>query len=340
MIRNGENLKIKQYQGKKDSIALIICTCCGKTFSERKGTVFFGMHHSRETVEQVLTLYLKSMSINDIVKITGISKKTIISWIRKAGNHVNLVCEKYLKYITIKECQVDEMWTFVMMKRNTAKRKKSANINIGDEWIYLAIDPESKIIIHWHIGKHTKENTRIFLEGLKKKLGDNIPLFTSDEFLPYLDLFKDLYSRKQTPEKPCKRGRPRKKAIKIVDKDLKYAQIKKTREKGRVIKIEKLILFGDEIKIKQIIEESKVSNDINTSFIERMNATMRHCLRRLSRKSYCFSKKKDVLKSSLDLFIGYYNFVKIHLTLNKAPLCYNGIISNSWSLKELLSFRI
>lgn len=335
-----EILLSNRFREKKDKIALMICTCCGTTFSERRGTVFFGLHHSMDTVVTALSLYLANMSINDIERFTNVTKKTILSWIRKAGSHIKAICDAFLLECSISECQIDEMWTFVKMKRKSAKRKQVTSDDVGDEWIYLAIDPNSKVVIHWHIGKHTKDNTRLFLEGLKRKLDGNIPLFTSDEFSSYSELFTDLYSEKKQPQKTGKRGRPRTKPIKVINKDLKYAQIKKTRKKGKVTKIDKEIVVGDKTKIEQLILSSNVSNDINTSFVERMNATLRHCLRRLARKTYCFSKSKNLLIASVDLFIGYYNFVKIHSTLKTSPLSYKGIIHNPWSLFELLSLRI
>ncbi len=37
------NLRVKQYQGKSQKIALMKCEECGTLFSERKGTVYFGI---------------------------------------------------------------------------------------------------------------------------------------------------------------------------------------------------------------------------------------------------------------------------------------------------------
>lgn len=339
-LKNKGNIRIKQYQGKKDRIALLECKECKRTFSERRGTAMFRIHHPLDIVALILRLYLSSMSLNDIERITGVTKKTVISWIRKMGKHIHLVTDKYLYGIDPKECQIDEMWSFVMIKRKTAKRKNIKSKYLGDEWIYLAIDPISKVLIHWHIGKRNYDNAELFLIGVYAKLGKYLPLITSDEYKVYKEILLELYGIEVPSEYSKKSGMPSKKPKIKSNKELKYARVKKTRKKGRVIKIVTDIVAGDKEEILNIINKSTVSKKINTSIIERFNGTVRHCLRRFSRQTYCFSKKLDMMKCTLDLFIGYYNFVKIHQTLNMSPLCYKGIISNSWTIKELLTYRI
>ncbi len=92
--------------------------------------------------------------------------------------------------------------------------------------------------------------------------------------------------------------------------DLKYARIKKRRRKGKVVEIKTKVLFGDENKVMEAIEQSPVSNQINISFVERNNLTMRERNRRLTRKTPGFSKKNDLLRASLNIYFGYYHFVK------------------------------
>ena len=63
-------------------------------------------------------------------------------------------------------------------------------------------------------------------------------------------------------------------ANKVVDKELDYATVHKTRENGRVVNVETRVVFGSAERIKKRLEESP-SNTINTAYVERSNLNWR-----------------------------------------------------------------
>lgn len=73
------------------------------------------------------------------------------------------------------------------------------------------------------------------------------------------------------PQAPTGRpGRPSK-PEKLVDDDLDYATVHKTREKGRIVKVETKIVFGSEERINKRLRELP-SKTINTSYVERIKS--------------------------------------------------------------------
>jgi hypothetical protein len=94
--------------------------------------------------------------------------------------------------------------------------------------------------------------------------------------------------------------------------------IHKTREKGRVIKVERRIVYGDEKRIDEKIMQSP-GNKINTSYIERANGILRQTNSNLRRKSQTFAKKMPHFKARLAVIILIYNCIKTHNTLSKNP---------------------
>src|SRR5262249_10615869 len=73
---------------------------------------------------------------------------------------------------------------------------------------------------------------------------------------------------------------------------LVYATVKKRREKGRVVEVIRSLVFGVWGLLEVWLRRSEVSNTINTSFVERNNATDRHQNGRKRRKGYGFSRSK------------------------------------------------
>ena len=64
-----------------------------------------------------------------------------------------------------------------------------------------------------------------------------------------------------------------------------------------------------------ILDDSLVS----TSLIERQNLTLRNFVRRLVRKTLCFSKKLENLRAALSIHFAWYNFGRIHGSLHCTP---------------------
>jgi hypothetical protein len=75
---------------------------------------------------------------------------------------------------------------------------------------------------------------------------------------------------------------------------------------------------------------------ISTSYIERLNATTRLHMRRLTRLTLAFSKKRENFEAAVALHFAYYNFVKRHNTLRCTPAMAAGIERDFWSVGDLL----
>jgi IS1 family transposase len=209
----------------------------------------------------------------------------------------------------------------------------------GKTWIWTAIDPNTRLIISFLVGKRTLSSCRKYFKQLLSRI-DNKPLFTSDELVHYETILRENFSVCEPQEKTGKRGRPRKDK-KTIDPELDYAVVHKTREKGRVVNVETKIVFGEGERIQQKLSKSP-SNTINTAYVERSNGTLRKMNSHLRRKSLTFAKEKDYLKAKLNLIIFFYNFIRPHATLSKnadktrtprTPALYAGIIDKNWDVE-------
>ena len=215
----------------------------------------------------------------------------------------------------------------------------------GNAWIWVAFDPITKLIIHAVIGKRTEQQAKQFIDGLVAKLSGPPPLFTTDELPHYKTVLAECYSTLIPVPLTGKRGRP-KNAIAHIDPELHYATVHKTRENGKIVKVEQRIVFGKEQDIHKILDESPVSQRINTSYVERNNLNFRQHSRRLTRKTNGFSKVKRNLEAQLILVMAYYNFVLAHSSLKtkdkgeRTPAMAAGLTDHKWSMRELLTYRV
>jgi len=175
----------------------------------------------------------------------------------------------------------------------------------------------------------------------------DLPLFVSDELPHYTDGLKELFHHCIEQEPTGRRGRPRK-PEKVVNANLDYATVHKTRDKGRVVKVETKIVFGYRERIEKKIK-ALPGKTINTSYVERSNLNWRLWDAHLTRKSLTFAKAIRWLKAKFCICVAFYNFIRPHETLSRAadrtfkpktPAMAAKITNQLWSIKDLLGHKV
>jgi IS1 family transposase len=241
---------------------------------------------------------------------------------------------------------MDEKWAFVGKKQKNCDDNNPDDARLGDHWDHISYDPENRLVLSVVSGKRTKENTEKLVQDTKKRLNNRVPrLITTDDYKPYKDAILNAYHTEVKPAKTGKPGRPRK-AKKEPLAQLNYATVCKQRKKGKVLKVSTKVVFGVAATVNAALTTSKVSQRVNTSFLERQNGTDRHFNSRKRRKTYGFSKDWDVHKWVSYFTLYSYNFCWPVRTLrfreaagryqNQTPAMSAGLTDHVWSLSEWL----
>ena len=212
----------------------------------------------------------------------------------------------------------------------------------------MALPSHLRVVNHLSHERSEKEATA-FLAAFKARTDGRPPLFTSDQLPAYTQALLANYSTPEPPPRKRGPGRPRH-PRRVVDPELRYAQIDKYREGGRVVEVRRRIVFGSAAGITEILGDQQ----INTSYVERDNLTSRQSNGRLVRKTLSHSKKAAYLQRHLDLEDAVFNFVRPHQALRVlvprpihgrkwqqgTPAMAAGLTDHIWTLEELLSYRI
>jgi hypothetical protein len=114
---------------------------------------------------------------------------------------------------------------------------------------------------------------------------------------------------------------------------------------GQIIKVYGTYSFGERrystsgviAAPKHIQEGDPDYARISTSYVERLNASTRLFMKRMSRLTLAFSKKYDNFGAAMALHFAYYNFCRIHRTLGTTPAVAAGITDHVWTLAELIA---
>ena len=153
-----------------------------------------------------------------------------------------------------REVQFDEKWSFVAKKEKNCDDTNPADDRKGDTWDHVAIDAESRLIVSVVPGERTAENVVTVVEDFKRRTGGRLmDLITTDGYPAYEDAILEAYGETITPPRTGKRGRP-KAPFKVAPKNLIYAVVEKTREKGRVVSIATRVVFGTKAAVVAALE--------------------------------------------------------------------------------------
>jgi IS1 family transposase len=330
------------------------CNVCGQPFSETAGTPFFGLKTPTQTVCIALQELAEGLGIRAVARIRGVEPDTVLEWLKRAGQHCQALSECMMQDLNMTQVQLDELWTFVYKKERMLKDWERLYSQWGDTWVWVAFDPVHKLVIAVLVGERSEEEAVGFVARLRARLASACePLLTSDCLPHYAEAILQAFGVWIRPQRKGDRGRfpkPRQ----VPPAELKYATVHKQREKGRVVSVTTKIVYGDKHKIEALLES--LEQKINTSFVERINLTLRLLVSRLHRKTLCFSKKREFLEYHVHLALAYYHFARYHASLRvkltepiptrgdgspktwqqRTPAMAAGMTDHRWSLRELL----
>jgi IS1 family transposase len=173
----------------------------------------------------------------------------------------------------------------------------------GDCWDHVAFDPEHRLVLGVEFGKRSATRILKLMRTVKAQLNDRVPrLITSDEYASYATVLKLVFEPLIRPV-PSGQGRKRPRSPRPKPSGLNYATICKQRENGRIVSVQTQVVLGSKKSVARALKQSRVSSKVNTSFLERHNATDRHRNARKARRTYRFSKDWDIHQA-----VGYFSY--------------------------------
>src|SRR5262249_15589811 len=119
-------------------------------------------------VAVVLSALAEGLDPSAAERVFGFRQATITTWLTRAGLHAHTLHERFFSHLHLPHLQLDELRT----------RLRCANQIL---WLWLAIDPLTKILPVLHLGPRTQHMAHRVIHSLRQLLAAGcIPLFTSD----------------------------------------------------------------------------------------------------------------------------------------------------------------
>ena len=236
-------------------------------------------------------------------RVTGHARHTIARWLERASTAAKRVNQRMLRDFAIIELPADELCTFIGTKSRAT-------------WLCAAIEVCSRLWAGSVLGRRASRNaTAVLNDVILRGRVVGFPLIATDGFEYDGGVIERLFGS------ACV-----------------YGHVFKTRRNDRVVRVERRRRIGTAGRLKAALCESEDSETLHTSFVERLNLTIRQGSAYVRRRSPCHARGADQRHGHVDLLRCYYNFLRPHRALKcgretRTPAMQAGLVNapTNWS---------
>ena len=227
----------------------------------------------------------------------------------RVGEGCALVHDRLMRDLQVAQIELDEIWSFVGKKQKRVTRDDG--VDVGDQYLFTAMDATDKAILSYTVGKRTADNTQAFVADLRERV-INRPNISSDAFNAYPEAGELAFGDDVDYGQSIKvlHGEPGPGAAR------RYSP-------GDVVGVNRRRVTGNPKRIC-------------TSYVERSNLTVRMQSRRFTRLTNGFSRKLRNHEAAISLFIAHYNFCRVHEIIRMTPAMMLGVTDHIWTIAKLI----
>jgi IS1 family transposase len=244
--------------------------------------------------------------------MTGVARNTVSKLLVDLGTVCSIYQDHAMRDLPCERIQVDEIWAFVYAKQKNVPPEKRNEA--GDVWTWVALDADTKLVPTFRIGARDVGEAMAFMTDLARRLRNRVQI-TSDGWAPYTIAVPQAFGG-----------------------EVDYAQLVKVYGNDPSRKPERR--YSPAVCLDSV--PTRVCGDpdaehISTSYVERLNLTMRMSMRRYTRLTNGFSKKVENLAAAVSLHFMHYNFCRVHKTLGTTPAVAAGVADHVWKIAEVIA---
>jgi IS1 family transposase len=208
-------------------------------------------------------------SIRAIERMTGVHRDTVMRLGVKVGTGCTAMMSDQMRNLSCTRLEMDEIWGFIGKKEKHVR--PSDDQTKGDVWTFCAIDADTKLVPAFKVGKRDNATANAFVGDIASRMKNRVQIST-DGLKAYVDAIENSFGA-----------------------DVDFAQIIKTYGHEEVNNNRRYSAPEFVSSEKRVVMGNPDVDLISTSYIERLNATTRLHIRRLTRLTLAFSKKFEKL---------------------------------------------
>src|SRR5262245_8170948 len=247
------------------------CLTCGQTFAATRDTPFYRLKKPLDLVTLVVTLLCHGCPVQAIVAGFGLDERTVAAWRDRAGRHSQQPHEQVVLQgqVELGHVQADELYAKVVGRRL---------------WMAMAMAVPSRLWLGGMVSVCRDLNLITAVVQMVRRTAKSLSfLVCVDGLASYVTAFKRVF---RDPVRTGRRGRPRLAAI----PGLLLGQVVKYHSGRRLVSVTRRVVLGTAQAIAPVLAATGTGTGINTSHIERLNATFRAMICPLVRRGRALAR--------------------------------------------------
>ena len=250
-------------------------------------------------------------SLRATSRLCDVAFNTVLKFFGDLGRAVEAYQDEKLQGLSCERIQLDELHSFVGARQRATTAETRAN-KWGDTWVWIAMDADTKLVPCWHVGKREFSDANGFVQDLASRLNSR-PQITTDGHNGYLSAIEAAFGD-----------------------EVDYAMlIKQYSQQSEQAQGRYAPAHCTGAKRTPITGEPDMAH-VSTSYIERLNLSLRMRNRRFTRLTNGFSKKQENHALSLAIQFMHYNFCRIHTSLRVTPAMEAGLTKDVMSIEDIV----
>lgn len=246
---------------------------------------------------------VEGCGVRATARLCGVDKNTVQSLLIRVGLGCQRIHDRLVRGLAIGRVECDELVTTLHTRAKNLRGDEPPEW--GALWTYTGFATVSKLLVSFRHGKRTQALTDEFMWDLRCRL-TLIPECVTDGLVLYEPAVARSFGL-------------------AIDYSI---LIKTPSKKGKV----STVPF---IRKRRVVGAPDMEH-CSTSYVERMNLTIRTQNRRFTRRTNAHSKKMEHHEAHFALLATWYNMVREHSTIETTPAVAAGIASAPWTLAQLV----
>jgi hypothetical protein len=114
---------------------------------------------------RVINCLFEGNSIRSTERVTGTHRDTICRLLVDVGEGCATLMDEQMRELSCRRIEVDEIWAYVGKKQRHLTRDDDPR-RVGDQYTFVALDPETKIVPAYRVGKRDLLTATEFITDL------------------------------------------------------------------------------------------------------------------------------------------------------------------------------
>jgi IS1 family transposase len=338
----------------------LYCRQCEGYVLETHGTIFHGKRVAPDLLVWAVGALAEGLGIRAVARVFEVDPNTVLQWLVEVADQLQAFSQYFLHDVRVTQVQLDELYALLSAVKDGEVSAAEAieRLSRSPHWVWVAIDPVTKLLLAIDVGERTLAMAQGVVHQIVRVLAPGcVPLFLTDGYKNYITALLTHFGQWVQPERRQDKG-PRPKPRWMPLPQLRYAQVIKVTRRRRLVEVKHRVVFGTTAAVEQVL--AACGWRINTSFIERVNLSIRQHVAAVGRRVMTLCKGEDGLRQQLALYQTYYNFCLPHASLRqplpepeptngsgsakrwqpRTPAMAAGLTDRVWTLREVLLFRV